>query len=124
MSPALGFYEALTEALVTGPPLELPADAHRRAIAASALFASEQVNALTTELRWPLKIGLTGFQCIVWLSNLRSFSKLPLETRRRILDNWAFGPVTLTRQLFRPIRTTALVAYYEAVALGSSGAVT
>lgn len=119
MSPSLAFYEALTEALVTGPPPELAPDAHRRAVASSALFAGEQVNALTAELRWPLKIGLAGFQFLIWLSHLRRFSELPLAQRRRILDAWAFGPVALTRQLFRPIRTTALVAYYEEVATGA-----
>lgn len=118
MSPSSAFYEALTEALVAGPAPELPPDAHRHAVVSSALFAREQVNALTAELRWPLKIGLAGFQVVIWLSHLRQFSRLPLAQRRRILDDWAFGPVALTRQLFRPIRTTALVAYYEAVALG------
>lgn len=115
MKPSLVFYEALTEALVAGPSPELPEEAHRRAIAASALFAGEQVNALTAELRWPLKLGLAGFQCLIWLSHRRGFARLPLAERRRVLDAWAFGPVALTRQLFRPVRTTALVAYYEAV---------
>jgi len=119
MGPSSAFYEALVEALVAGPPPELPPAAHRRAVAASALFAGEQINALTAELRWPLKIGLTGFQALVWLSHRRAFARLPLGRRRHVLDAWAFGPVALTRQLFRPIRTTALVAYYEEVALGA-----
>jgi hypothetical protein len=102
MSPSPAFYEALTEALVAGPAPELSPEAHRRAVTASALFASEQVNALTAELRWPLKIGLAGFRALIWLSHRRGFSRLPLA-----------------QQLFRPIRTTALVAYYEAVALGA-----
>jgi hypothetical protein len=121
MSPSLAFYEALTEALVAGPPPELTPDAHGRAITASAQFARDQVNTLTAELRWPLKIGLAGFRCLIWLSHFRGFSRLPLTDRRRIIDAWAFGPVGLTRQLFRPIRTTALVAYYEAVAAGAPG---
>jgi hypothetical protein len=118
MSPSPPFYEALVEALVAGPPPELPPDAHHRAVVTSALFAGEQINALTAELRWPLKVGLAGFQVITWLSHGRRFCRLPLARRRQVLDAWAFGPVALTRQLFRPIRTTALVAYYEAVALG------
>lgn len=117
MYPSPEFYEALTEALVAGSPPELPPDAHCRAIVSSARFAGEQINALAAELRWPLKLGLAGFCVLIWLSHLRGFSRLPLAQRRRILDAWAFGPVALTRQLFRPIRTTALVAYYEAVAL-------
>jgi len=116
MSPDPTFYEALTEALVTEAPLELSPEAHHRAVESSALFAGEQINALTAELRWPLKLGLAGFQTLIWLSHLRVFANLPLAERRRILEAWAFGPVALTRQLFRPIRTTALVAYYEAVA--------
>lgn len=119
MSPPLAFYEALIDALVAVPPPELSAEEHHRAIAASALFASEQVNALSAELRWSLKIGLAGFQGLVRFSHRRAFSRLPLAQRRRIVAAWAFGPVSLARQLFRPIRTTALVAYYEAVANSS-----
>ena len=119
MSPQLAFYEAVIDALLAVPPPELSHDEHRRAVATSALFASEQVNALTAELRWSLKIGLAGFQALVRISHRRQFSRLPLAQRRRIVEAWAFGPVPLARQLFRPIRTTALVAYYEAVALSA-----
>ena len=119
MSASPTFYEALTEALVAAPPAELPADAHHVAVVEAAAFASAQVNALTAELRWPLKAGLAGFQTVIWLLHFRRFARLPLADRCRILDAWAFGPVALTRQLFRPIRTTALVAYYEAVVLGA-----
>jgi hypothetical protein len=120
MSPSPAFYEALIEALVAGAPSELVPEAQHRAVQSSAQFAGEQVDALTAELRWPLKIGLAGFRTLVWLMHRRSFAALPLDRRRRILEAWAFGPIALTRQLFRPIRTTALVAYYEAVAQGAA----
>jgi hypothetical protein len=110
-----GFYAALVEALVVTPEPGTALEIHRQAVATSAIFAAEQIASLTPELRWPLLLGLFGFRSAVRLQHLRSFTRLPLETRRRILGAWAFGPVPLTRQLFRPIRTTALIAYYEAV---------
>jgi hypothetical protein len=113
--PSPRFYEALIEALVAAPAAGVSPDAHRRAIAESAVFAAEQINALAAELRWPVMIGLAGFRTLIGLRHLRGFTRLPLADRRRILQAWAFGPIAITRQLFRPIRTTALVAYYEAV---------
>jgi hypothetical protein len=44
---------------------------------------------------------------------VRSFCGLPLDTRRRVVAGWAYGPVPLTRQLFRSLRSIALLAYFE-----------
>ena len=113
--PSTAFYAAIVEALVATPERGTTPEVHRQAISASAIFAAEQIASLTPELRWPLLVGLFGFRTVVRLQHLRSFTRLPLDARRRILDAWAFGPIPLTRQLFRPIRTTALIAYYEVV---------
>ncbi len=119
MAPSADFYEAIVEALVSESAPEVPADVHRSGIVSAAAFARDQVGALTADLRWPLVAGLATFDLLIRLKYFRRFGALPLERRRRILRSWAFGPVPIVRQLFRPVRTTALVAYYETI--GSAG---
>lgn len=64
--------------------------------------------------------GMAGFRFYVRLRYLRSFCALDLERRRRAVDAWAFGRLALLRQLFRPVRSLALLAYYERPVLGSA----
>jgi len=60
-----------------------------------------------------MHIALVGFRIAVRLRFLRAYCDLPLATRRRIAAWWAYGPSPLTRQMFRGLRSTALLAYYE-----------
>jgi hypothetical protein len=113
LSPGLRFLEAAVEAFVPVPAAGVPIGVHRRAISVAALFAREQIDALAPELRWSLVMGLAGFRCAVALRYLRRFDALPLAARQRVVAAWAFGSIPLARQLFRPLRTTALIAYYE-----------
>jgi uncharacterized protein (TIRG00374 family) len=76
-------------------------------------FVQGQVAALPVQLRFALFAGLAGFRCLIRLRYLRSFSALPLETRRTIVTAFAYGPFALTRQLFRVLRSTALLSHYE-----------
>ncbi len=43
----------------------------------------------------------------------RPFTMLSLETRRKVVNFWAYGPIPLTRQMFRALRSTALLAFFE-----------
>ena len=108
-----GLYLALTEALVPPPDPALSFDARRAVVLESALFVREQIQALPPQLLMLMTIGLTGFRLLVRLRHVRSFADLPLDRRREILEWWAYGPFSLTRGLFRAIRSTALLAYYE-----------
>jgi hypothetical protein len=112
---------AITEALladqgsdVVGPPK----DVTQRV----ATFVQGQVNALPTQLRFLLLVGLLGFRGLVRMRYVRSFCGLPLSTRRVIVNAWAHGPYALTRQLFRVLRSTALLCYYEDVGVAESTA--
>lgn len=107
----------MVEALVPEPPATLSIADHRQAIADAAVFVREQVGALAIELRWLLLIGLAAFRVVIWLQHRRRFRDLNMSVRRETLMHWACGSVSLTRQLFRPIRSTALVAYYEYIAV-------
>jgi hypothetical protein len=56
---------------------------------------------------------MATFRFYVRLRYVRSFCALDIDRRRAAVHSWAFGRVGLFRQLFRPVRSTALLAYYE-----------
>lgn len=78
----------------------------------SAFFAREMA-ALPTRVRWLYQLGMFGFRVWIRLTHVRSFCGLSLPARRRAIEGWAFGPFTRPRQLFRPVRSTVLLAAYE-----------
>lgn len=111
---------ALTEALLpsqqqngSGAP---PADVTGRV----AFFVQGQIAALPLLLRGLLFVGLLGFRILVRMRYFRGFCRLPLPTRRRIVNAWAYGRYTAARQLFRVLRSTALLSYYEDVSVTDS----
>jgi hypothetical protein len=118
MKARSGLYYALTEALI---PPEEPAIPHgvEEALVRAAAFAQEQVGRLPWRLLLLMRVGLTVFRAAVRLRYFRGYCELPLAERRRVVSWWAYGPFSLTRQLFRPIRSTALLAYYEYAAVRS-----
>lgn len=79
----------------------------------TARFVDGQVSSLPRLLRWSMRLGLMLFLVLVRVRYGRGFHALPFETRRRIVAWWAFGPLGITRYLFKPVRATALLAYYE-----------
>lgn len=114
------FLVALTEALLPGQQGntsdEPPSDVTQRV----AAFVQGQVSALPTLLRTLLFLGLLGFRILVWARYLQGFCVLPLPKRRRIVNAWAYGPYALARNLFRVLRSTALLSYYEDTAVDAS----
>jgi hypothetical protein len=106
-------YVALTEALVPFEDGQLSPEQRSVVIRDSAEFVRGQIYALPPRLLTLMTIALTGFRVLVRLRHLRSYCDLPLASRRQVAEWWAYGPVPLTRQMFRAIRATALLAYYE-----------
>ena len=109
----VNLYVALTEALApTGTPTLT--DAERATVTTdAAAFVRGQIDALPAVLGFLVKTGLTGFRVLVRLRYVRSFCALPLQRRRRIANWWAYGPIGLTRQLFRALRSTVMLGYYD-----------
>lgn len=106
--PAQGIGEltiALAEAFLPDASPEAARDVAR--------FMDGQIDALPPRLRTMFHLGMTFFRTVVHVRYLRSFCALPRERRRAIAEGWAFGRIALLRQLFRPIRSIALLAYYE-----------
>ena len=101
---------SICEALV---PVEGSQTVSQPAVDRVASFVAGQTQALPWFLRWPLRVGLAGFSTVVLITNLRPFTSLGIERRRDIVASWAWGRVSLARQLFRALRSTALLAWYE-----------
>lgn len=76
-------------------------------------FVTEQLSCLPILLQFGLALGLFVFRVFVWVTQMRPFGSLDLESRRKLSESWAFGKVALARQLFRPIGSLAIFAYYE-----------
>jgi uncharacterized protein (TIRG00374 family) len=112
-APASNFDIALTEALLTphGNALD------RKALVEVATFMSQEMQALPARLNLMFEVGMATFRLYVRLRTLRSFCALDVERRRAVVHSWAFGPIGLLRQLFRPVRSVALLAYYEEAAV-------
>jgi uncharacterized membrane protein YbhN (UPF0104 family) len=120
---ASAFDVALTEALLTPHGTALDG----AALVEVATFLTQEMEALPARLRVMFEAGMATFRFYVRLRYVRSFCALDLERRRAAVNSWAFGRVGLLRQLFRPVRSIVLLAYYEradvarALALGTNG---
>jgi hypothetical protein len=78
-----------------------------------ANFIYEEINNLSKKFQLLFNIGMLGFNMLVWLRYFRTFSLLPLPIRVKVFNSWAYGKLALTRQLFRLVRSTALLAFFE-----------
>ena len=108
-SQASAFTYALVEAFVV--PTGQRSDT--AALNDVADFVHGQIRALRPRLRILADAGLIVFRVLTRLRYLRGFCKLSLETRRAWVSSWADGPFALLRQLMKPFRATALLAFYD-----------
>lgn len=102
---------ALAEAHVPIPAARIGEE--RETVARVAAFMQAQIAALPTRLRWLFGVGLLVFRFWVRVRYFRSVCGLPLEKRRAAVGSWAYGRIPTLRQFFRPLRSTALLAYYD-----------
>lgn len=113
------FYVALTEALLTSESGTPPESAASREV---ATFLSEEIHALPPRLRAMFEAGMATFRFYARVRHFRSFCALDASRRSAAVRAWAFGPIGLLRQLFRPVRSVVFLAYYERVAPKDAGA--
>jgi uncharacterized membrane protein YbhN (UPF0104 family) len=106
------FERALTEAFVAPQPMA-PDPA---ALDDAASFLADQIDALPGRLRFLYAAGMGLFRLWVRISERHGFCALTIDRRRAVLYSWAFGHIAPLRQLFRPVRSTVLLAYYESAA--------
>jgi hypothetical protein len=109
---------ALIEALL---PLEDVATSERdRLVDGATSFASGQIGALPVRLRLLFALGVRFFRIVTFLAHLRPFTTLTASRRRAWVERWAYGSWSLGRQLFRPIRSVAIVSFYSDVIVAGS----
>jgi uncharacterized protein (TIRG00374 family) len=111
--PASRFTRALTEAALPLDRDGLAGEAGAEVVNEVAGFVAGQIRELPVRLRALFAVGLGAFRTATRLRYLRGFCDLAPATRRAWFERWAYGSVPLARQLFRPVRSTALLAYYE-----------
>jgi uncharacterized protein (TIRG00374 family) len=112
-APPSRFTVALTEALTEEATRHLPAAPRDEATLHAARFVHGQMGALHPRLKALYNLGMLAFRIYVRAATLRGFCDLSRPRRVRVVHAWCYGPVSLTRQLFRAPRSTALLAVYE-----------
>jgi hypothetical protein len=114
MIPSERFLRALVEGLIPADPSET-LDQRSRALDMSAAFVRGQLLAMPLVLQILLSCGMTAFRAVTCARWLRSYGALPSARRQAWTRAWAYGPFPLARSLFRPVRSLAALAYYEAI---------
>lgn len=111
------FWLKLSEAILPERAKGLSAEEHQTALANAAEFLCQELTCLPSQLKVLLKIGLFGFRSLCILSGFTLFEQQSLEHRRQVVDQWSYGPVAITRKLFKPLRAIALLSYFESAAV-------
>ncbi|MBI2571348.1 MAG: flippase-like domain-containing protein [Candidatus Schekmanbacteria bacterium] len=104
---------AIIEALVDPAELGVGSEAREQILADVFEFSASQIQALPMRLRVAFRGGIWCFCAVSYVHARAPFAQLSSGVRRDIVELWAFGPVGLARQLFRPIRSVAYLAYYD-----------
>jgi hypothetical protein len=107
------FWKKLCEALVGTEQGCLAGDDRANVFASVTQFTVDQLSVLPSFLRLQLAVGLSAFRFYVLLTNLKPFTLIPLERRCALIEEWAGAPISITRKLFRPLRSLTLLAYFE-----------
>ncbi|MGH7897700.1 MAG: NAD(P)-dependent oxidoreductase, partial [Candidatus Binatia bacterium] len=76
-------------------------------------FLTGQIRALPRRLQLLFIVGVFGFATLVRLRHPLGLRAQPRGRRVAIVEKWAFGRFALGRSLFRLIRSTALLAFYD-----------
>lgn len=107
--PATEFTITLCESVIVPEG----ARADRDVLEQVGAFVQGQLGALNPQLSFLFRAGMTFFRFLTRLRYVRGYCELSLETRRKWTHAWAQSRYALLRQLFRPVRGIALLAYYE-----------
>jgi len=114
MVPSHRFLRVVIEGLIPDHPSETP-EQRARALDCSATFVRGQLEAMPLVLQILFAGGMTVFTVITWARWWRGLAALGAARRRAWLHACAYGRVPLARQLFRPVRSLAALAYFECI---------
>jgi hypothetical protein len=82
-------------------------------MAETTAFVEGQLEALPRRLAIMFALGTTFFRFYVRITRFRAFCDLPPQLRREVVESWAYGSIPLFRALFKVIRSTALLCFFE-----------
>lgn len=104
---------AFTTALVESIVVPEGTKANAKALADASDFVHGQLDSLNPQLKVMFESGMTFFRFVTRMRFLRGYCELSLEKRRAWTLDWAENRIGLLRKLFKPVRATALLAYYD-----------
>ncbi|MBX9666111.1 MAG: flippase-like domain-containing protein [Candidatus Obscuribacterales bacterium] len=107
------FWSAFCECFIPAPHVIPDRNKFQQVLLESSTFTVTELERLPLRLRVLFDIGIFGFKTITIATHGRFLCDIPLDKRRKIINAWAFGPVSLTRKFMKPIRSLFLIAYYE-----------
>jgi hypothetical protein len=113
------FMRSLAEAVIPMKGEPRDPETRRQAVDRAAEFLTGQIRELPPRLRGAFRAGCWGFRLLVSLRHGRGFISLPLARRQALVEAWAYGRVPPARQLFRPVRSLVLLAWYDPPAVES-----
>lgn len=107
------FTHCLVEAVIPADDIFPEGTEREEALLEAVNFFRGQLQSLPPLPGFLFASAMTVFRLMVLMRHRRGFGRLPLATRQMIVFNWAWGRVSLARQLFRVVRCTALMAFFE-----------
>lgn len=111
--PVTNFVSKLTEATLPLDQVALTEEERPAVVAEVASFVQVQLGRLPRHLSILFGLGISVFRFYVRLRTFSSFCALPLDDRVKVLNSWAYGNITLFRNLFRVVRSLALLSFFE-----------
>ncbi|MBP9093316.1 flippase-like domain-containing protein [bacterium] len=107
------FWLAIVASSLPTGTLVLSSEERGQAVNYATEFVCSELSALPSSLRVLFKLGILGFRSITIITNLCPFENLSSERQAKIINTWSYGPIGLTRKLFKPLRSLALLAFFE-----------
>jgi len=111
--PASAFVNALCEAIAPFGDVALDEGKKAGVLERVAGFVQGELDCIPVPARMAFSLGMWVFRSWVLLRHGRGFTSLPLPKRRKAVEAWTWGRMALARQLFRVVRSTAFLAFYE-----------
>jgi len=113
MKPGKDFLAALIETILPAETAGLSEEQRAQCLDYVRDFVRSELADLPWSMRALFMAGMLFFRFFVIITRFSGFSRLSAEKRRTTVEAWAWGRFYIARQLFRVVRSLALLAFYE-----------
>jgi hypothetical protein len=107
------YLRAIVDAIVPMEGCGLSTKERNVVVDDSTRYVAGQIAAMSRDLRLKAWAGMAGFRAHALVRMGRPFGALPATQRQRLVDQWSYGSLYLPRQLFRMLRSLALLGWFE-----------